>query len=356
MRILIAADNGVRREHFEKAFKEIGREHEVKIIEVDRNVPFTPTTPSEKMIKEYVGSPKQIADEIGDADILVVNYAPVTEEVMDMGRNLKLIGVTRGGPVNVDIQAATKRGIFVVNAPERTVDAVADFTIGLMIAEARNLARAYHMLKTGKVLKVNPRLFGDAVIQGIELPGKTLGIVGFGRIGRAVASRAKAFGMHILAYDPYVKEEEMRSFGAEPRDLETLLKESDFVTLHVRLTKETEHMIGERELGMMKRTAYLINTSRGKVVDEKALYRALKEKRIAGAALDVVEEEPISPSNPLLELDNVTITPHIAGLTKEVPLKSALIIAEEVMKYIRGEKLDRLVNRELQKLKNVGNV
>ena len=148
MKILIAADNGVRKEHFEIAFKEIGREHDVKIIEVDRSIPFTPTSNSEKIIREYVGSPRQLMQEIDGADILVVNYAPVTEEVMDSSKNLKLIGVTRGGPVNVDLQAATKRGILVVNAPERTVDAVADFTIGLMIAEARNLARAYHMLKT----------------------------------------------------------------------------------------------------------------------------------------------------------------------------------------------------------------
>ncbi|MEM0053537.1 MAG: 2-hydroxyacid dehydrogenase [Nitrososphaeria archaeon] len=350
MKIVIVADNGVRKENFEIAFREIAKEHKVKIIEVDRSLTFTPTTNSEKSIKEYIGSPKQLVKEIDDADILVVNYAPVTEEVMDADKNLKLIGVTRGGPVNVDLQAATKRGIFVVNAPERTVDAVADFTIGLMIAEARNLARAYHMLKTGKVLKINPRLFGDAIIQGIELPGKTLGIIGFGRIGRAVAVRAKGFDMRMLAYDPYVKEDEFRSYGVEPVDLETLLRESDFVSIHVRLTKETEHMIGENELRMMKKTAYLINTSRGKVVDEKALYKALKEKWIAGAALDVVEEEPISPTNPLLELDNVTITPHIAGLTQEVPLKSALIIADEIMKYIRGERLSRLVNKELQKL------
>lgn len=349
MKIVIAADNGVRKENFETAFREIAKKHEVKIIEVDRSLTFTPTTNSEKSIKEYIGSPKQLVKEIDDADILVVNYAPVTEEVMDADKNLKLIGVTRGGPVNVDLQAATKRGIFVVNAPERTVDAVADFTIGLMIAEARNLARAYYMLKTGKVLKINPRLFGDAIIQGIELPGKTLGIIGFGRIGRAVAVRAKGFDMRILAYDPYVKEDEFRSCGVEPVDLKTLLRESDFVSIHVRLTKETEHMIGENELRMMKKTAYLINTSRGKVVDEKALYKALKEKWIAGAALDVVEEEPISPANPLLELDNVTITPHIAGLTQEVPLKSALIIADEITKYIRGERLSRLVNKELQK-------
>ncbi|MGQ9781871.1 MAG: 2-hydroxyacid dehydrogenase [Nitrososphaeria archaeon] len=349
MKILIFSDNGVRKEHFLTAFDEISRNHEVKVLDVDRSMAFTPRTPSEKKIREYVGSPTQLEKEVSDAEVLIVNYAPITEEVIEAGRNLKLIGVTRGGVVNVDVEAATRRRIPVVNAPERTVEAVADFTIGLMIAEARNIARAYHMLKTGNVLKINPRLFGDAIIQGVELPGKTLGIIGFGRIGRAVATRAKAFGMRLLAYDPYVKEEDMEGCGVEPRNMDALLKESDFVTIHVRLTKETEHMIGERELSRMKKTAYLINTSRGEVVDEKALYRALKERLIAGAALDVVEDEPISPTDPLLDIDNVTITPHIAGLTLEVPLKSAIIIADEVRKYFAGERLGRLVNKELLK-------
>ena len=337
----------MRKEHFLAAFSEISRSHKVEVVEVDRNIVFAPKTDSEKKIREYIGSPDQLRRQVNDAEVLIVNYAPVTEEVIETARNLKLIGVTRGGAVNVDIEAATRRRIPVVNAPERTVEAVADFTIGLMIAEARNIARAYHMLKTGKVLKINPRLFGDAVIQGIELSGKTLGIIGFGRIGRAVATRARAFGMNILAYDPYVKEDEMKILGVESRDLNTLLEESDFVTVHVRLTKETEHMIGEKELSKMKKSAYLINTSRGKVLDEEALRKALMQRWIAGAALDVVKDEPISPTNPLLEIDNVTITPHIAGLTREVPFKSARIIAEEVQKFIEGDKLGRLVNKEL---------
>jgi len=347
MKIIIASDNGVRQEHFRIAFDEIAKKHVVKIVEVDRSISFTPTTQSEKKLKEYIGSPIQLLKEIDNADILIVNYAPITEEVIESDRNLKLIGVTRGGVVNIDVEAATKRGIFVVNAPERTVEAVADLTIGLMIAEARNIARAYHMLKTGKVLKINPRLFKDANIAGIELPGKTLGIIGLGRIGRKVTSRAKAFGMNVIAYDPYISKEEAVSLGLELKDMNTLLRESDFVTIHVRYTKETEHMIGRKELEMMKKTAYIINTSRGGVIDEEALYEALKSKRIAGAALDVVEREPIDPNNPLLQLDNITITPHIAGLTQEVPMKSAVIMAEEVKKFIDGERLDRLVNKEV---------
>ena len=349
MKILIASDNGVGQEHFSLAFAAIAKEHEIRIIEVNRNVSFTPTTPSEKKVKEYIGAPKQLVDAVNDADILIVNYAPITAEVIEVGKSLKLIGVTRGGPVNVDMEAATKRGILVVNAPERTVEAVADLTIGLMIAEARNIARAYHMLKTGKVLKINPRLFGDASIAGVELSGKTLGIIGLGRIGKKVALRAEAFSMNVIAYDPYTTDEDAKSVKAELTDLNSLLKRSDFITIHVRYTKETEHMIGKEQLEMMKKTAYIVNTSRGGVIDEKALFDVLKNKRIAGAALDVVEEEPISPSNPLLKLDNITITPHIAGLTQEVPLKSAIIMAEEVKKYINGEKLSRLVNKEVLK-------
>jgi len=343
MEILIVCDNGVKEEHFRVAFKNLEKEHKIRIVELNRRIDFVPSTESEKRIREFVGSPKQLIKEIGDADILVVNYAPVTAEVMDADKNLKLIGVTRGGPVNVDVEAASKRGILVVNAPERSVESVADFTIGLMIAEMRQIARSYHLLKTGKEVRANPRLYPDAELIGWELGGKILGIVGLGRIGKRVALRAKAFGMKIICYDPYISKEEADEVGAELVDLETLISKSDFVTLHVRLTPETRHMIGEKQLALMKRTAYLINTSRGGVVDEKALYRALKEKRIAGAALDVVEEEPISLDNPLLKLDNVTITPHIAGITRDVPSKSARIIAEEITRFIRGEQPTRLV-------------
>ena len=351
MKALIVYDNGVSLEHFKAAFDKMSNNFEIRMIPIDRNIIHQPITVSDKRIKEYIGKPEQLEREIGDVEILVVNYAPVTAEVMDADRNLKIIGVTRGGPVNIDMEAATQRGIFVVNAPERNIEAVADFTIGLMIAEARNIARAYHLLKTGKVLKVNPRLFGESETMGVEIAGKTLGIIGLGKIGRKVISRAKGFNMQILAFDPYVNVQDAEVLGVKLICLEDLLKKSDFVTIHVRSTKETWHMIGEKELSLMKKNAYLINTSRGNIVDENALYTTLESNKIAGAALDVVENEPINPDNPLLGLDNVTVTPHMAGMSEEVPLKSALIIAEEINKFVNGERLERLVNKKVTNTK-----
>ncbi len=343
MEILIVCDNGVKEEHFRAGFRGLEKEHKIRIVELNRGIVFLPLTESEKKIREFIGSPKQLVREVEHADVLVVNYAPVTAEVMDADENLRLIGVTRGGPVNVDLSAAAERGIQVVNAPERSVESAADFTIALMLAEVRQIARSCYHLKSGKEFKVNPRLFPDATIIGWELAGKTLGIVGLGRIGKKVALRAKSFGMEILCYDPYVSREEAEKVGAELVDLNALLTRADVITLHVRLTPETRRMIGKEQLALMKKSCYLVNTSRGGVVDENALYHALKDKKIAGAALDVVEEEPIKLSNPLLRLDNVTITPHMAGITRDVPLKSASMIAEEVAKFITGEPLTRLV-------------
>ncbi len=262
---------------------------------------------------------------------------------MDADKNLKLIGVTRGGPINVDMIAALERGIPVINAPERNIESVADFTFGLMIAELRQIARAYHLLKTGKEFRVNPRLYPDAIAWGFELRGKTLGIIGLGRIGQLIAQRAQAFGIKVIYYDPYLTEDESAKINVKRVELDRLLRESDFVSLHPRLNEKTKHMIGYNELAHMKKTAYIINTSRGDVIDEDALVRILKERKIAGAALDVVEDEPIRLDNPLLKLDNVTITPHMAGNSKDVPFNSTSIIAEEVSKFIKGEKLSRLV-------------
>ncbi len=344
MKIAIFYDTGVKERHFRDGFKELMKEHQIRIVELDRSISFTASTESEKRIREFIGSPRQIVSDIGDADILVVNYAPVTAEVMDADKSLKLVGVTRGGPVNVDVQAASMRGIPVVNAPERNVESVADFTIGLIISSIRQIARSYHSLKIGREFRVNPRLYPDAVTFGFELNGKTLGIVGLGRIGRRVAERASAFGMRIIYYDPYVPAAEGGKVSAKRVDLNNLLSESDVVTLHLRLSRKTRHMIGKEQLDLMKEDAYIVNTSRGGIIDEKALIQTLREDRILGAALDVVEDEPIRLDNPLLKLDNVVITPHVAGSTVDVPFKSVRIMAEEVTKFVRGGKLTRLVS------------
>ncbi len=292
-------------------------------------------------ISEYWGDPKKIIASISDADILIVHAAPVNAEVIDAAQDLKLIGCCRSGAANIDVSYATKKGIPVLFTPGRNAHAVADLTIGLIICEARGIARADAQMKSG--VYCVPEV-------GVELWGKTLGIIGLGSVGSAVAHRAEnGFNMEVLAHDPYIPKERAEELGVRLVDLETLLRESDFVTVHSRASPDAKPQITAEHLAMMKPTAYFINTSRGNNVDEQALIEALVNGRIAGAALDVYTEEPINPENPLLKLDNVTLTPHIGGITREVPLRTAEIIVEDVARFIRGEKPRNVLNVEVLK-------
>jgi len=294
-------------------------------------------------LREFTGTPKDLVKHMKNVEVLIVHLAPITKEVMEASGKLRVVGCMRGGPVNIDIDAATMLGIPVLRAPGRNAEAVADYTIGLIIAHVRNIVRACTLLKQG-IWRDEFYFYEEC---GFELEDKVLGIVGFGKVGREVAKRAKALQMRILAYDPYVSPDLMRPLGVESTTLERLLEESDVVTLHVRLTDETRHMIGERELKRMKPTAILVNTSRGEIVDEKALIKALNEGWIAGAALDVFEKEPLPPDHPFLKMDNVTITPHIAGASKEVVKRSVIMIAEDVKRLLKGEKPLYCVNPEV---------
>lgn len=294
-----------------------------------------------KGLKEAYGDEKLIIDAIQDADILVTNTAPITADVIDAGKNLKIIGVTRGGPVNIDVKASTKRGIPVVNAPGRNSDNVADFTFGLIIALLRNIVKGHISLTKGiwdwKLYEIHHACY--------ELPRKTIGIIGFGQIGKRVTTRAKnGFDMKVLVYDPYADENEVKMFGGQMVELKKLLTDSDIVTIHARLTIETTGLIGKKEIALMKRSAYLINTARGEIVDEKALYHALKEKKIAGAASDVFEQESVGPDNPLLKLDNIIVTPHIAWISKEMPDRAVKMVVRDVIRFIKGEKPFHIVN------------
>jgi len=289
-------------------------------------------------VQESVGSPEELIKEMKGVHVLVVHGAPVTAEVIDASPELKLIGCTRGGPVNIDVAAATRRRIPVLYTPGRNADAVADFTLGLILAEVRNIARAHASLKQG-VWNLDYNRYEHL---GPELASCTLGIIGLGNIGFKVAVRAKAFGMRLLAYDPYVPPERFKEAQAEKVDLTTLLENSDIMTLHCVLSKETRGLIGAKELALMKPTAYLVNTARGGLIDYGALTEALKEKRIAGAALDVYEMEPLSPEDPLLKLENVTLTSHIAGYSRDVAERTGRMIAEDVKRYLAGERPLRL--------------
>lgn len=294
-------------------------------------------------IREFSGKPEDLIPHVKGVHVLVVHVAPVTKEVMEASGALKVVGCTRGGPVNVDVDAATQLGIPVLRTPGRNAEAVADYVIGLIIAHTRNIAKAHHLLRQG-VWRDEFYFYEEC---GFELEGKRLGLIGFGKVGVEVAKRARALGMRIMAYDPYVSSEAMRAEGVEPVDMETLLRDSDIVSLHARLTDETYHMIGEKEFKAMKPTAIFVNTARGELVDEQALIKALKEGWIAGAALDVFEKEPLPPDSPLLKLENVTITPHIAGASKETVHRSATMIAEDVKRILKGEKPRFCVNPEV---------
>ena len=292
-----------------------------------------------KGVSEFWGDPKELIEGIDGANILIVHAAPVTSEVIEAGKNLRLIGCCRTGPTNVDVSYATRKGIPVLFTPGRNAHGVADLTIGLMISEARGIARADAQMKAG--------VFGVPEM-GVELWGKTLGIVGVGNVGSAVAYRARnGFNMKVLAYDPYISKERAKEIGVKLVDLETLLSESDFVTIHSRTEPDAKPQITTEHIAVMKPTGYLVNTSRGNILDEQALVKALKEGKIAGAALDVYAKEPVDADNPLLKLDNVTLTPHIGGVTREVPMRAAEIMAEDVARFLKGEKPRNILNPEV---------
>ena len=276
-------------------------------------------------------------------DAVIVWIDPLRAAAIEAAQTrLKVIGVPRAGYDNVDANAATRCNIPVIYAPGANAVAVADFAMGLLLAINRGIATANLLLKTGNWQT------RWAMSAGSNLEGKTLGILGLGNIGCRVAIRAKAFGMDIIAYDPYLTEDSMTTLGFFPRELSvklvdfhTLLTESDFITIHTPITKHTFKMIGATELALMKKTAYIINTSRGSIIDEQALQNAITTGQIAGAALDVFETEPLQPNHPFLDRDNVIVTPHIAWCTHESLHRVNMIVAHEVKNILQGKTPNR---------------
>jgi D-3-phosphoglycerate dehydrogenase len=350
LKILVAGDSFVLVEDFRRAFSNLSKTNSVRFIEMNENEKLVPSSSSEKSIREYLGNPKQLVEELkSDTGIecLVVHGAPITDAVMDASPSLKIIGCARGGPVNIDVPAATKRGIIVIGSPGKNSDAVADLTIALMIMLSRNLVRAINHVKTTKIVGADN--FEGSQFFGHELGGRTLGLIGYGKVGSKVAKRALAFGMDILVYDPYVDRSLIEAPRISVTDFDTLIKNSDYISLHARESKENENLIGEKQFKMMKKEAYFINTARASMVDEEALYHALKSKTIAGAAMDIVRYDPKRPVNPLVELDNAIVLPHIGGATFETTTKGADIVAKQLERYLSGEDLETVVNPEILK-------
>ena len=277
-----------------------------------------------------------------DAEMLAGLFVPISSKVMEAMPKLRVAGVSRAGLENVNVAEATRRGIVVLNIEGRNAEAVSDYAIGMMLAECRNIARAHFAIKSGQWRKTFSN--SDWVP---ELRGKNIGIVGFGYIGRLVAQKLSGFGVNRLVYDPFVAAEEVRAAGCLQVEKETLFRDSDFVTLHARMGEGSKNMVGEHELSLMKPTAYLINTARAGLIDQAALAAALREKKIAGAGLDVFHDEPIKPDNPLLALDNVTLSTHLAGTTREALTRSPEILMEDIHKLLTGGKPRFVVNREV---------
>ena len=269
----------------------------------------------------------ELQSSVKDIDVIIVrSRTRITKKVIDFAPNLKIIARVGVGLDNIDTVYAESKGIKVLNASEAAMNAVSELVIGHMIALARNIPRANDGIKNGKWLKKE--------LIGSELRGKYLGIVGVGNIGRNVGRIAKCLRMNLLGYDLYpINQDYVREVGMIKTDLKTLLENSDFVTCHVPLTEKTRHLMNSETLSYMKPTAFLINTSRGEIIDEESLFRALSDQRIAGAALDVFEVEPPTNTN-LLQLPNIICSPHIAAQTKEAQELASTVIAEKVIQNL----------------------
>ena len=289
---------------------------------------------------EAVPTPEEVVEAVGDAEAMAVHFAPVSKAVLEAGPNLKLVVVARAGFENINVEVANELGIAVVNLRGRNAPAVAEQAIALMLAETRDVARADRWIRAGRWPKEYPQ-------EAYDLYGCTVGVIGFGQVARQLAPRLSGFNVRLLVYDPYVDAETIGSFGGEKvEDLETVFREGDFVNLHARLTEETRRFIGKEQFDLMKPTAYFINNARSRMVNYDDLYEALKEGRIAGAALDVHDDEPLGPENPWVDLENVTLAPHIAGITTSTWENTVRMTAEAIGEFIETGRCENTVNAE----------
>jgi len=283
-------------------------------------------------------SPDELLNIIADYDMLIVrSRTQVTADVLQAGKHLKLVGRAGIGVDNIDIPAASRNGVMVMNAPHGNAVSAAELAIAHMFSVARLLVNAGQSMRAGKWEKKK--------LKGHQIGGSTLAVIGLGNIGRIVASRALGLQMRVLGFDPFVTPEQMRELGLEPHtELESLLKEADFVTLHTPKTPQTTHLLSTQQFGWMKPSAYLINCARGGIVDEVALNEALEAGELAGAALDVFEQEPPAADNPLLSNNKVFATPHLGAATHEAQDYVAIELAEQIRDYAHKDEIRNVLN------------
>lgn len=301
---------------------------------------------------EYAPPPKEIiVEKAAKVDALATLLSDkIDAEVFDAAPNLGIVSQLAVGFDNIDVKEATKRGIYVTNTPGVLTETTADFAWALLMAAARRVVEADRYVRAGK-WKVG---WHPAMLQGRDVYGATLGIVGLGRIGSSIAKRARGFDMKVLYHDVIRRQDLEKELKIEYAEIDTLLQKADFVTINVPLLKATYHLIDEKKLRLMKKTAILINNARGPVIDEKALYKALKEGWIASAGLDVFEQEPTPQSNPLLTLENVIVAPHISSASFETRSRMSEMVAENLVAFFESRVPPNLVNKDVVGIKKPG--
>ncbi len=290
----------------------------------------------------------ELAEKLEGIDIFITEADDLKKTELFEKTNLKLLASCRGDPFNIDLKAATEKKIPVINAPLRNVDAVAELTIGFMLSLARKLPKVEKILHSKDFEVVD---FEDWVeylkkFQGIEIKGKTIGIIGFGQIGRRVADRLKPFEVNFIIYDPYISVEKIEEYGKKS-ELDFLMRNSDFITIHAMATDDNDNLINDDRIKMMKKTAYIINLAKGSIINYEALHDALKNKAIAGAALDVFPMEPIDEDNEFLELNNVIVSPHIGGNTLEVIERQSEMLVEDIKAWLNNQTPKHCLNPEV---------
>lgn len=342
MKILCVCDFAIDKKLMSKI--EVLKEHGAEINYIDDERMKSP-----KVITEFVLNAEkngadacepypELIEAIADVDILVTHVSPITSDIINAGKNLKYICVLRSSHTNVNSKLCSEKGIKVIEAPGRNANGVADCTIGLMLAEMRNLSRGHHYLLQGEWKKKFSNLMYSKDMRCCKV-----GIIGTGSIGQKVIQRLKGFESEIIAYDPYMSEEQINSLGVKAMPLDEVLKQSDIISLHLRLSESTKGFMGREQFELMKPTAYFINTARAGLVDENVLIEMLQNKKIGGAGLDVFSKEPLGDNSPFLSLDNVTMSPHVGGTTIDSFSNSVEIITIALNEMFLGNDIPGIV-------------
>lgn len=338
MRVMIVANRLFSADLWMEHLRKNVTDRTIEATVIETEWPDVPVA-SNAEIAEFQGSEDEIAAAAGDVEAILTHVGPISKKVLEAAAMLKLIGCTRTGPLNINVAEATRRRIPVLHSPGHNGPAVAEFTVALMLAMIKKIPLAHQHLRQG-VWRGDLYRYDMA---GWNLSQMTVGLIGFGAIGRLVCDALRSFGPRVLIHDPFVAASE----GLELVSLNDLLRNADIVSLHARLNQQTKGMMGARQFALMKTGSYFINTARGGLVDYGALYEALASGHLAGAALDCFETEPVEAGDRLLRLENVLLTPHIAGASKLTAHRAAGVVAEEVQRLLAGGQPLHCINRQV---------